>query len=306
VNYREAYGIYACNGILFNHESPIRGETFVTRKITRALARIKLGLQDCVYLGNLDAKRDWGYAKDYVDGMWRMLQAKVPDSYVLATGRTETVRDFVRMAFKAVGVELEFRGQGEQEVGADTASGKTLVRVNPRFYRPAEVKLLIGSPEKAKKISEAKKAKQRKMSDETKGKLSEAKKGKKLTEEHKQSISQGLLKGKEKKVPERLSEEELYESRMQCQTKAREALRGSKRYNNGIKEISAKEHPGEGWVIGRLPRTAEYTENHKKKCSAARKDTFVVNDGVKNLYIKTGTPIPEGFVIGMVPRKSSK
>jgi len=162
------------------------------------------------------------------------------------------------------------------------------------------------SPEKAKKISEAKKAKQRKMSDETKGKLSEAKKGKKLTEEHKQSISQGLLKGKEKKVPERLSEEELYESRMQCQTKAREALRGSKRYNNGIKEISAKEHPGEGWVLGRLPRTAEYTENHKKKCSTTRKDTFVVNDGTKNLYIKNGTPIPEGYVIGMAPRKSSK
>jgi len=124
---------------------------FVTRKITDAVARIQLGKQDCVELGNLDAKRDWGYAKDYVEGMWRMLQAKVPDSYVLATGRTETVRDFVRMAFKAVGVELEFRGLGEQEEGVDTASGKTLVRINPKFYRPAEVELLIGSPEKAKR-----------------------------------------------------------------------------------------------------------------------------------------------------------
>lgn len=163
INYRESYDIFATSGILFNHESPLRGLEFVTRKITDAVARIHLGkvghhpgsaLENkvpCLELGNLDAKRDWGYAKDYVEGMWRMLQADLPDSYVLATGRTETVRDFVRMAFRAVGVDLEFRGLGENEVGVDTVSGKTLVRVNPKFYRPAEVDLLIGNPEKAKR-----------------------------------------------------------------------------------------------------------------------------------------------------------
>ena len=151
INYRESYDIFGASGILFNHESPLRGLEFVTRKITDAVARIHLGKQDYVELGNLDAKRDWGYAKDYVEGMWRILQADTPDTYVLATNRTETVRDFVRMAFKAVGVELEFRGQGEQELGVDIVSGKTVVRVNPKFYRPAEVELLIGSPEKAKR-----------------------------------------------------------------------------------------------------------------------------------------------------------
>jgi GDPmannose 4,6-dehydratase len=151
INYRESYDIFGTSGILFNHESPLRGLEFVTRKITDAVARIKLGKQDCVELGNLDAKRDWGYAKDYVEGMWRMLQADTPDAYVLATGRTEMVRDFVRMAFKAAGMELAFKGTGENEVGVEVSSGKTVVRVNPKFYRPAEVELLIGSPEKAKR-----------------------------------------------------------------------------------------------------------------------------------------------------------
>lgn len=151
INYRESYDIFGTSGILFNHESPLRGLEFVTRKITDAVARIKLGKLDCLELGNLDAKRDWGFAKEYVEGMWRMLQADRPDTYVLATGRTETVRDFVRMAFKAVGLELEFKGQGENEVGIDVASGKTVVRVNPKFCRPAEVDLLIGNPEKAKR-----------------------------------------------------------------------------------------------------------------------------------------------------------
>jgi len=150
VNYREAYGMYACNGILFNHESPVRGETFVTRKITHALARIKLGLQDCLYLGNLDAKRDWGYAKDYVEGMWRMLQADEPDNFVLATNRTETVRDFVRMAFKGAGIAVEFKGASVDETAVNTSTGKTVMRVNPKFYRPTEVELLIGNPAKAK------------------------------------------------------------------------------------------------------------------------------------------------------------
>jgi GDPmannose 4,6-dehydratase len=152
VNYRESYGMHATNGILFNHESPRRGETFVTRKITRAVARIKLGQQEVLELGNLDAKRDWGYAKEYVEGMYRMLQAAQPDTFVLATQRTETVRDFVRMAFRAVGVELEFRGAGVDEVALDARTGKTLVRVNPKFYRPAEVDLLIGNPAKAKAV----------------------------------------------------------------------------------------------------------------------------------------------------------
>lgn len=151
INYRESYDIFGASGILFNHESPLRGLEFVTRKITDAVARIKLGKQDCLELGNLDAKRDWGYAKDYVEGMWRMLQVDQPDTYVLATGRTETVRDFVRMAFKAVDIELDFKGHAENEVGVDVASGNTVVRVNPKFYRPAEVELLIGDPAKAKR-----------------------------------------------------------------------------------------------------------------------------------------------------------
>lgn len=150
INYRESYGIFGSSGILFNHESPLRGREFVTRKITDAAAKIKLGKQDLLELGNLDAKRDWGFAKEYVEGMWRMLQADQPDTYVLATNRTETVRDFVTMAFKAVGIELEFKGAAEQEVGIDVTSGRTLVRVNPKFYRPAEVELLIGNPSKAK------------------------------------------------------------------------------------------------------------------------------------------------------------
>lgn len=152
VNYRESYNIFGASGILFNHESPLRGREFVTRKITDTAAKIALGKQSVLELGNMDAKRDWGYAKEYVEGMWRMLQADEPDTFVLATNRTETVRDFVRMAFKATGVELDFRGEAESEVGIDTASGRTLVRVNPQFYRPAEVELLIGSPAKAQAV----------------------------------------------------------------------------------------------------------------------------------------------------------
>lgn len=151
VNYRESYDIFGTSGILFNHESPLRGREFVTRKITDAVARIKLGKLDCLELGNMDAKRDWGYAKDYVEGMWRMLQADKPDTYVLATGRTETVRDFVSMAFKAADIDVRFEGNAENERGIDTRTGNTVVRVNPKFYRPAEVELLIGSPEKAKR-----------------------------------------------------------------------------------------------------------------------------------------------------------
>jgi GDPmannose 4,6-dehydratase len=149
VNYRESYGIFGSSGILFNHESPLRGREFVTRKITDSVAKIKLGKQGVLELGNLDAKRDWGYAKEYVEGMWRMLQADEPDTFVLATNRTETVRDFVKMAFKAAGIEVEFRGHGESETAIDTASGKTVMRINPKFYRPAEVDLLIGNPAKA-------------------------------------------------------------------------------------------------------------------------------------------------------------
>ncbi len=152
INYRESYGIFGTSGILFNHESPLRGKEFVTRKISDAVAKIKLGQLDVLELGNLDAKRDWGYADEYVEGMWRMLQAKEPDTFVLATNRTETVRDFVGMAFKAVGIQLAWNGQAEQETAIDTATGRILVRVNPRFYRPAEVELLIGSPAKAKKV----------------------------------------------------------------------------------------------------------------------------------------------------------
>ena len=151
VNYRESYDIFGCSGILFNHESPLRGREFVTRKITDSVAKVKLGKLDCFELGNLDPKRDWGFAKEYVEGMWRMLQADEPETYVLATNRTETVRDFVLMAFKAAEIDVEFSGKEENEVAIDTATGKTVMRVNPRFYRPAEVDLLIGNPEKATK-----------------------------------------------------------------------------------------------------------------------------------------------------------
>lgn len=150
INYRESYDIFGSSGILFNHESPLRGLEFVTRKITDSIAKIKLGQLDCLELGNMDAKRDWGFAKDYVDGMYRMLQADKPDTYVLATNRTETVRDFVSMSCKAAGIQIEWKGQAEDEVAIDLSSGKEIVRVNPKFYRPAEVELLIGDPEKAK------------------------------------------------------------------------------------------------------------------------------------------------------------
>lgn len=150
VNYRESYDIFGSSGILFNHESPLRGREFVTRKITDSVAKIKLGKLECLELGNLDAKRDWGFAKEYVEGMWRMLQADTPDTYVLATNRTETVRDFVRMAFKGAGIAVDFRGSEENETAVDTATGKTVMRVNPKFYRPAEVDLLIGDPAHAK------------------------------------------------------------------------------------------------------------------------------------------------------------
>ncbi len=150
VNYRESYNIFGSSGILFNHESPLRGREFVTRKITDSVAKIKLGQLDCMELGNLDAKRDWGFAKEYVEGMWRMLQVDEPDTYVLATNRTETVRDFVRMAFKGANIDVEFKGSEEAETAIDTSSGKTVMRINPKFYRPAEVELLIGNPAKAK------------------------------------------------------------------------------------------------------------------------------------------------------------
>ena len=149
VNYRESYGIFASSGILFNHESPLRGLEFVTRKITDAAARIRLGKLDCLELGNLDAQRDWGFAGDYVDGMWRMLQAETPETYVLATGRTVSVRDFAAMAFRAAGIELRFEGQGEEERGLDAETGAVRLRVNPRFYRKAEVELLIGDASRA-------------------------------------------------------------------------------------------------------------------------------------------------------------
>jgi len=151
INYRESYDLFACSGILFNHESPLRGREFVTRKITDSVAKIKLGQLDVLELGNMDAKRDWGFAKDYVEGMYLMLQADQPDTYVLATNRTETVRDFVTMSFKAVDIEIEWQGSKENEVAIDVTSGKEVVRVNPKFYRPAEVELLIGNPEKAKR-----------------------------------------------------------------------------------------------------------------------------------------------------------
>lgn len=151
VNYRESYDIFAVSGILFNHESPLRGREFVTRKVTDSIAKIALGKLDVLEMGNLDAKRDWGYAKDYVEGMYLMLQADKPDTYVLATNRTESVRDFVTMSCKAADIDIEWRGEAEQETGIDRASGKTIVQVNPRFYRPAEVELLIGDPAKAKR-----------------------------------------------------------------------------------------------------------------------------------------------------------
>ena len=152
INYRESYSIFATSGILFNHESPLRGREFVTRKITDSVAKIKLGMLDCMELGNLDAKRDWGYAKEYVDGMWRMLQVEQPDTYVLATNRTETVRDFVQMAFKAADMQIEFSGKAENEVAIEVSSGRKVLQISPKFYRPAEVELLIGNPEKANRL----------------------------------------------------------------------------------------------------------------------------------------------------------
>jgi GDPmannose 4,6-dehydratase len=149
VNYREAYGMHASNGILFNHESPIRGETFVTRKITRAVAAIETGAQECLYLGNLDAKRDWGHARDYVEGMWRILQQDEPDDYVLATGETQSVRTFVELAFAHVGRRIEWVGEGVDEVGVEAGSGKVRVRIDKAYFRPTEVDLLLGDPSKA-------------------------------------------------------------------------------------------------------------------------------------------------------------
>jgi GDPmannose 4,6-dehydratase len=150
INYAESYDIFGCSGILFNHESPLRGQEFVTRKISHSVARIKLGLQQTLKLGNLDAKRDWGFAREYVDGMWRMLQVDSPDTYVLATNRTETVRDFVTMAFKAADIQIEYSGTGVDEVGVDTATGQQILSIDPQFHRPSEVDLLIGSAAKAK------------------------------------------------------------------------------------------------------------------------------------------------------------
>jgi len=151
VNYRESYGLFACNGILFNHESPRRGETFVTRKITRGLSRIKLGLEEKLYLGNMEGKRDWGYAKDYVEGMWLMLQQKKPDDYILATGKTHSVREFAEESAKCLDFEIIWKGKGVDEKGIDRKSGKTIIEINPVYFRPAEVDLLIGDYSKAKK-----------------------------------------------------------------------------------------------------------------------------------------------------------
>jgi GDPmannose 4,6-dehydratase len=150
INYREAYDMFACNGILFNHESPIRGETFVTRKITRAAARIKLGLQETLHLGNLEAKRDWGHAKDYVEAMWRVLQQDIPEDFVIATGVTNTVRDFCRLAFKELEIDLEFKGDGVNEIGVDLKTGKTVIAVDSKYFRPTEVDVLIGDATKAR------------------------------------------------------------------------------------------------------------------------------------------------------------
>lgn len=152
INYRESYGIFGVSGILFNHESPLRGLEFVTRKITDGMAKIKLGKLECLELGNLEASRDWGYAPEYVEGMWRMLQQDQPDTYVLATGRTYKVRDFLRLAAEALGFDLVFEGQGANEIGIDRTTGKVIVQVNPKFYRPAEVDLLVGNPAKAKQV----------------------------------------------------------------------------------------------------------------------------------------------------------
>lgn len=152
VNYRESYGIFGASGILFNHESPLRGREFVTRKITDSVAKISLGQLGCMELGNLDAKRDWGYAKEYVEGMWKMLQADEPDTFVLATNQTESVRDFVGMAFKTAGIQVEFSGVGLDEIATDVATGKVVMRINPKFHRPAEVDLLIGDPAKAERV----------------------------------------------------------------------------------------------------------------------------------------------------------
>jgi len=151
MNYRESYDMFACNGILFNHESPRRGETFVTRKITRAAARIKLGLQECLYLGNIDAKRDWGFAGDYVEAMWLMLQQEKAEDYVIATGETYMVRTFAEKVFARLGMPLAWEGSGENEKGIDTTSGKTVIQIDPRYFRPAEVDLLLGDPSKARK-----------------------------------------------------------------------------------------------------------------------------------------------------------
>jgi GDPmannose 4,6-dehydratase len=150
VNYREAYGMYACNGILFNHESPLRGETFVTRKITRALARIHVGLQDCLFLGNLDAKRDWGHAKDYVEMQWLMLQQDVPEDYVIATGRQYSVREFINFAAAELGMTIQWQGEGVEETGVNPANGRTVVAVDPRYFRPTEVETLLGDPSRAR------------------------------------------------------------------------------------------------------------------------------------------------------------
>ena len=151
-NYRESFGLYACSGILFNHESERRGKEFVTRKITDAVARIKLGLQDFLELGNMDSKRDWGHSKDYVKAMWLMLQQDTPDDYVIATNETRTVREFVETAFSHVGIEIEWRGSDVNEIGVDKETGKTIVKINPKFFRPAEVDILLGNPEKAEKM----------------------------------------------------------------------------------------------------------------------------------------------------------
>lgn len=151
VNYREAYNMFACNGILFNHESPRRGETFVTRKITRSAVRIKLGIEEKLFLGNLDSKRDWGHAKDYIEGMWLVLQQDKPEDFVLATGVTTTIRDFVNMTFKELGIEIEWKGKGVNEKGIDKATGKAIVEVDPRYFRPTEVDLLLGNAAKARK-----------------------------------------------------------------------------------------------------------------------------------------------------------
>lgn len=151
LNYRESYNMFACNGILFNHESPRRGETFVTRKITRAAARIKLGLQNCLYLGNIEAKRDWGFAGDYVEAMWRMLQVEKPDDYVVATGQTQSVREFAELVFARLDMPLSWQGEGVHEKGIDKKSGKIVIEIDPRYFRPAEVDLLLGDPAKAKR-----------------------------------------------------------------------------------------------------------------------------------------------------------